>query len=105
MFFTSFPKSTQIGGDVIDRDAAALLIQAKSTDIAALPALMFGGLGLFYASILGGIIMNLIEVILWLIVFLTLGFGIILLPFFQIGCMIWAMLSVRSHNKRLLARS
>ena len=84
---------------------AAIMIQAKSTGVAAVLTLFFGGLGLLYASISGGIIMSLVEVFLWFIALITLGIGSILLLPFHAVCVIWAIMAVGSHNKRLLAQS
>jgi TM2 domain-containing membrane protein YozV len=75
---------------------AALLMNQKSTGVALLLTFFFGPLGLFYSSVMGGVIMLLVGGI---IIVFTAGIGSILVwPI----CMIWAVMATGSHNKRLL---
>ena len=88
-------------------DQKALLatqMMAKSTGLAAFLALFFGGFGLLYASIPRGIVFSVIEVVMLLVVFFTMGFGILLYIPWHIVCVIFAIVLVSGHNKRLLAK-
>ena len=76
---------------------AALLMNRKSTGMAVLLAFLFGPLGLFYASVVGGVVMLLFGGV---IIVFTAGIGAILVwPI----CMIWAAIATSAHNKRILA--
>ena len=66
---------------------------SKSVGLAFVLAFLFGPLGLFYASVTGGIVMLILGVILGIV---TLGFGLI---FIWIGCVIWAVVAVNKANK------
>jgi hypothetical protein len=69
----------------------------KSVGVALLLAFLFGPLGLFYASVTGGIVMLIVSVVLAL---MTYGISILLtLPI----CMIWAAVAANNHNARLVA--
>ena len=87
----------------MDRNSVALVIQAKSVAVAIILTLMFGGLGVFYVSILGGIIMSIITAIAWFITLVTFGFaGIILIPLVHGIALIWGIVGVNRHNKKLV---
>jgi len=86
----------------MDHKTAAILTQSKSTGIAALLTLLFGGWGLFYVSIVSGLIATLIEIILGIVTFITFGFGLVLLVPFHIICLIWAMSAVNKYNRNLV---
>ncbi len=47
----------------MDKDTAIILTQTKSTGMACFLTLFFGGAGLFYVSILAGIIGLVIEIV------------------------------------------
>ena len=64
----------------------------KSMIAARLLTLFFGPLGLFYPSVLGGVIMLVIN---FIVAIFTLGFGLLIT--FPI-CIIWAIVAVNSHN-------
>lgn len=87
----------------MDRDTAVILTQSKSTAVAVLLTLFFGGLGLFYVGTKSAILMTIIEVVLVVITFITLGFGGILLIPFHIVALILAISGVNKHNARLIA--
>lgn len=73
-------------------------VGSKSVGGAVLLALLFGPLGMFYATVPGALIMLLISIV---IVPATLGAGLlVILPV----CMIWAGASASSHNDRLRER-
>jgi hypothetical protein len=72
--------------------------QLRSVRLAVVLGLVFGPLGMFYSTIPGAIVMLVLSLI---IVPMTMGFGLIVtLP----ACALWAGLSARSHNKKLLAK-
>lgn len=66
----------------------------KSTVLAFFLTFFFGPLGLFYASITGGIVMLILDVF---VAFYTFGFGLF---FTNIICVIWAMSAVNKYNKK-----
>jgi Na+/melibiose symporter-like transporter len=76
----------------------------KSKGLGILLILIFGPIGLFYSSIVGGIIMTLTMPVLFLII-LAKGsdsFFILLLlftPIFYIICFIWSYRSISKQNK------
>lgn len=69
----------------------------KSQGIGILLTLLFGSLGLFYSSIIGGIIMFVFDVIA---IFVTFGVGLILT---HIICAIWSIIAVSMYNKKLMS--
>lgn len=78
----------------------------KSVGIGIVLSLLFGPIGLFYASVSGGIIMLIVGGILNLIGLLMLGFGLIVtIPLTCIICAIWAYVSIESYNEDLIRRS
>ncbi|GEM_PF-1792353 len=69
----------------------------KSVGIAIIVAGLFGPLGLFYATVWGGIIMSVVS---FFVAILTLGFGLLLMwPV----CMIWAAIAAHLYNEKLRA--
>jgi len=86
----------------MDKDAAVILTQTKNTAIGVILTLAFGGLGVFYGSIIGGVVMSIIEVICVVITALTLGFGIILLIPAHIISLVWVVVSINRHNQQLI---
>lgn len=86
----------------------------KSKGIAALLVMLFGGIGLFYATTLGGIIMGLIAPVA-IIAFFFLGLYtgqmsvvvivILFCCFYYILCLIWALAAVGNYNKKIIAES
>lgn len=87
----------------MDREAAAILAQSKSVGTAVVLTLLFGGLGLLYASIKGGIIVMIVDAICILLMFAAVGF--VLLPIARVVAVIIAVNAVQGHNKRLVAGS
>lgn len=86
----------------MDRDTAIILTQTKSTAVAVLLTIFFGGLGLFYIGTKSAVLMTIIEIILVVIALITLGFGGILLLPFHIVALIMAINGVNKHNAKLL---
>lgn len=85
----------------------------KSVGIAILLTLLFGPIGLFYASVLGGVVMTVLPVILILLVIygyasdfmpllgLSVGLLIILYVSYWLIIIAWAILSVNNHNREI----
>jgi hypothetical protein len=85
----------------------------KSIGIALLLTFLFGPIGLFYASVSGGLIMTLTPILLFLLVifgtlqdnFILVGWSSGLLIIFALTYwlinIIWAVISVNSYNKEL----
>jgi len=69
----------------------------KSMGLSIVLAALFGPLGLFYSSIIGGFIMLAISFVVALI---TLGFGLIVT---WLMCILWAYLSTKRYNAKLPA--
>lgn len=69
------------------------VMQTKSTGTAVLLTVLFGPLGLFYASVAGGAILTALTV-------LTLGLGILITWPVAI---VWSIVAVSNHNQRLMA--
>jgi hypothetical protein len=76
-----------------------IVISPKNTGIALLLTLLFGPLGMLYATIPGAIVMGILS---FIAVFLTAGLGLIITwPI----CIIWTIVSVSSYNKNLMAKN
>jgi hypothetical protein len=71
----------------------------KSVGAALVLTFLFGGLGLFYSSVLGGIVMTVVELLTVIIAIVTLGFGLVLFAFVWPATMLWGALSAsRKHR-------
>src|SRR5438552_3606115 len=86
----------------------------KSKGIAALLVFLFGGIGLFYASVTGGIIMGIVAPIasfffLFLgIITSTISLFALVIVFcclYYIICLIWALKAVNNYNQTLISES
>jgi len=89
----------------------------KSVGIAILLSLLFGPIGLFYATVTGGIVMTLLPVIAFILLSLSAAllntnlflasFSVILIfgGTYWIIAIVWAVLSVRKYNANLVAGS
>lgn len=73
-----------------------VMVSPKSVGISLILTFLFGSIGMFYSTIMGAIIMLVVEVI---VAFVTLGFGLIIT---HIVCMIWGAMAVKSYNSKLL---
>jgi hypothetical protein len=69
----------------------------KNVGLSIILTVILGPLGLFYSSVLGGIIMCLVTIVVGLTTF-----GLSTLALWPV-CMIWAAIAANSHNKALLA--
>ena len=79
----------------------------KRKGIAALLIFLFGPIGMFYSTILGAIIMILIEILL-IFISMSVEWGIVGVWFLiilqlpiNIVCFIWGILAVNVYNKKL----
>lgn len=74
-----------------------IVISTKSVGISIILTVIFGPLGMFYSTIMGGIIMGLISFVVGV---MTLGIGLIVTwPI----CVIWAAIATNSYNQSLLS--
>jgi len=87
----------------VDKETAIVLTQSKSMPVGILITWFFGGFGVFYVSIIGGLVLGGLEFILWIVTFFTLGFGLILLIPLHIIALIWTYMGVKKHNNKLIA--
>ena len=91
-----------------------VVITTKSTGVAILLVFISGPLGLFYSTVLGGIIMTFVVPICSFVfffpfllesdsfLFLFAGGWILVIPLYWFICLIWTVNAVSSYNKRLL---
>ncbi|HOW55687.1 MAG TPA: hypothetical protein PLR60_13680 [Syntrophorhabdaceae bacterium] len=89
----------------MDKSAAAIMIQAKSLGVAIALTIFFGGLGLLYSTIPGGIVMSIVQIIVIIIAVFTLGLGLILFIPVHIISVIWAIIAIKKYNEKLIANS
>ncbi|WP_304246458.1 hypothetical protein [Phocaeicola plebeius] len=68
----------------------------KSVGISIALTLFFGPLGMFYSTILGAIIMIIVDIVVGIF---TLGFGLIITWPIQV---IWAAIATSMYNKKLM---
>ncbi|BBB23639.1 conserved hypothetical protein [Isorropodon fossajaponicum endosymbiont JTNG4] len=71
-------------------------LPTKSLVVAILLAIFLGPIGLFYASVIGALIMLVITAIVG---FITFGFGLFI-PY--ISVILWAIIAVNSYNKKII---
>ena len=79
-----------------------IVVPTKSMGMAIILAVILGPLGLFYSTILGGIVMLAVSLFALLIAFLTFGFGSVLFFFIYPTCIIWTAVATNAHNKEML---
>ncbi len=84
------------------KDILRVQMMSKNVGIAAILALFFGGLGLLYVTIIGGVIGALVEIVLFILVIFTGGLGLIVYIPWHLVCAIIAIVMANAHNKRLL---
>ena len=73
-----------------------VLAPTKSVGIAIILTVLLGPLGMFYSTILGGIIMTALSIVVG---FFTFGLGLLILwPIY----IIWAALAANAYNKKLM---
>ncbi|MCE5388774.1 MAG: hypothetical protein K0041_09380, partial [Acidithiobacillus sp.] len=72
---------------------------AKNMAVGLLLTFLFGPLGLFYVSVVGGIILTLLAIIITIIGVLTFGFGFFFLPVIWVVSIVWAAVAIDRANK------
>src|ERR1700676_4091569 len=79
----------------------------KNKGLAVFLVVMFGGLGLFYSSIAGGIIMTLFFPLLLVVLFYSGHFFLLigLCCIYYLICIIWAVNGVNIYNKSVVKYS
>lgn len=76
----------------------------KSVAIGIILAIFFGPLGLFYSSVLGGVVMLVIGGILNFFGAMAFGFGLLItIPITSIICAIWSYVAVSNYNEKFLS--
>lgn len=76
-----------------------LVTPTKSAGVAAVLTILFGPIGMFYSTIMGGVVMLLVSLIIGV---LTLGFGLLITwPI----CVAWGVIAVNNYNKDLISAS
>lgn len=76
----------------------------KSMAAAVILAILFGPLGLLYASVSGGLILLVIDLIAIPVSFLTLGIGTIIFPIVWVISIIWAVLAVQGKDQQVFTQ-
>ena len=76
----------------------------KSMVAAILLTLFFGPLGLFYASITGGLIMLAAYAVVLVLSFVTFGMATVLFPLLWIVTIVWAVLGVQGKDQLVLTQ-
>lgn len=76
----------------------------KSMAAAIILTFLFGPLGLFYASVTGGLVLLLVDLVAIPVSFLTLGVGAIVFPIVWILSIIWAVLAVQGKDRQVITK-
>lgn len=74
-----------------------VIAEQKSLGVALLLTILFGPLGLLYATPMGGLLLLCITFVVGV---LTLGFGLFL---GWIAAIVWSVVAVGQHNERMMA--
>ena len=82
-----------------EQSSAAVVIATspKNVGIAILLTFLFGPVGMFYSTIIGGAVMCVVSLVVG---FLTLGFGLF---FTWPICVVWGAVSANMYNKKLIS--
>lgn len=72
-------------------------VSTKSTGIALLLTFLFGSIGMLYSTILGAVVMFVIEIAVGII---TFGLGLIVT---HLICMVWSVVAVKKYNAKLFS--
>ena len=88
----------------MDTKAALILTQTKSVGLSVVLTFLFGGFGLLYATIGGGVLMLVLETVAWIVTFLTLGLGFVFVFIVHIASLVWAIVAINTHNKKLISQ-
>ena len=80
-----------------EQSVQKVMVAGKSMAMAIVLAIIFGPLGMLYATVAGGIVMIFISI---LAAVFTLGFGLFLTwPV----CVVWAAIATNAYNKKMMA--
>ena len=79
-----------------------VVVSSKNLGLAIILTILFGGLGLLYASVVGGIIIGSLEIIAFFFALLTFGLGGVLFIPIHFTAVIWAVIAVTRHNRRIV---
>lgn len=79
-------------------------MKVKSGAVAVLLVFVFGGIGLFYTSIIIGVFGTMVEIILFIATVFTIGWGAVLYIPWRIVCLIIALLQISAYNRSLLKK-
>jgi len=74
----------------------------KSVGVSVVLSIVFGGLGLFYSSVKGGIIMTIAQFINFWLCFIVIG--LFLIPVIHLICVAWGVIAVNKYNEELVAK-
>lgn len=77
-------------------------VQEKSLLVAFLLTLFLGPLGMFYSTIIGGIVMTVVYLLVLFVSVFTLGLGLMLFFPAWIVCVAWGMIAA-SNRTRIVA--
>jgi hypothetical protein len=72
---------------------------AKNMAAGLILTFLFGPLGLFYASITGGILLSILALVFLVIGVVTFGLGLVVMPVVWMAAMIWAAVAIDRANK------
>ncbi|BBB90073.1 MAG TPA: hypothetical protein PKA28_07090 [Methylomusa anaerophila] len=72
-------------------------LSPKNMGLSLMLTFLFGSIGMFYSTVMGAIIMLVVEVVVGIV---TFGFGLLVT---HPVCMIWGALAVKSYNNKLLS--
>lgn len=80
------------------RPPVIVVATTKNVGVAILLTFLFGPLGMFYSTIVGGAVMLAIS---FFVAFFTFGFGLLITwPI----CIIWAAIAAKNYNDRILGQ-
>lgn len=87
-----------------DKRVLQAQIFAKSPGLAFVLTLLFGGLGMMYVTIPGGLFAFAVDIALYVFGLVTLGIGYVFLVVWRILCLIYVVVTVNKQNRRLLGQ-
>jgi hypothetical protein len=85
-----------LGGYFMSQNTTVVVQSTKSVGVSLILTFLFGSLGMLYSTVIGAIIMIVIELIIGV---LTFGLGLI---FTHAICMVWGAIAANQYNKKLL---
>jgi hypothetical protein len=91
--------------NVASLNIAAAAINSKNLGISLLLTLFFGPLGMLYSTIIGGLLMLILPIPVFMGMFSSnvgFAFGLVFFIFYWLICIVWGMIAANNHNKTLL---